>query len=127
MFKELTGPMREESNSNSTSTVLDRIENHLSSAPIVLFMKGSRDFPQCGFSARVVRALDACRAEFADVNILEDAELHQALKAYSQWPTFPQLYIRHEFVGGCDIVLELYRNGHLSRLVTATDDPMVAA
>ena len=111
-----------ESSSTSTADVLERIESHLSAAPIVLFMKGTRDFPECGFSAQIVAALRACNADFVDVNILEDAELRAALKEYSQWPTYPQLYIWYELVGGCDIVLELYRSGELARMVAASED-----
>jgi monothiol glutaredoxin len=109
-----------ENRSHSTPNVVERIERHLSAAPIVLFMKGTRDSPRCGFSAQVVAVLRACNADFVDVNVLEDFELREALKAYSQWPTIPQLYISREFVGGCDIVLDMYRSGELSRVVTAT-------
>jgi monothiol glutaredoxin len=98
-------------------TAVERIEGYLGSNPIVLFMKGSPDFPQCGFSARVVTALRACRAVFAHVNVLEDQELRQTLKTYSNWPTIPQLYIEGELVGGCDIVTDMYRSGDLSRAV----------
>jgi monothiol glutaredoxin len=122
MLKQLTVFTQNEISSTSTSDVLERIENHLSAAPIVLFMKGTRDFPECGFSAQIVAALRACNADFVDVNILEDAELREALKEYSQWPTYPQLYIWYELVGGCDIVLELYRSGELARMVAASED-----
>jgi monothiol glutaredoxin len=80
-------------------------------------MKGSADFPQCGFSARVVNALRASRARFFHVDVLEDPELRQALKVYSNWPTIPQLYIDGQLVGGCDIVTDLYRSGDLEELV----------
>jgi monothiol glutaredoxin len=102
-------------------TAVERIERYLGSNPIVLFMKGSPDFPQCGFSARVVSALHTCRAVFAHVNVLEDQELRQALKTYSNWPTIPQLYIDAELVGGCDIVMDLHRSGELSRMVKQAD------
>ena len=98
-------------------TAIERIEAYLGSSPIVLFMKGSPDFPQCGFSARVVGALHACRATFTHVDVLEDPELRQTLKTYSNWPTIPQLYIEGELVGGCDIVMDLHRTGDLSQLV----------
>jgi monothiol glutaredoxin len=98
-------------------TAVERIETYLASSPIVLFMKGSPDFPQCGFSARVVSALRGCRATFMHINVLEDPELRQTLKTYSNWPTIPQLYIEGELVGGCDIVMDMYRSGDLSRMV----------
>ena len=122
MLKQLTVSTQNESGSNSTSDMLERIENHLSAAPIVLFMKGTRDFPECESSAQVVAALRACNADFVDVNVLEDSELREALKAYSQWPTFPQLYIWQELVGGCDIVLDLYGSGELLHMVVASED-----
>jgi monothiol glutaredoxin len=98
--------------------VVERIKTELASAPVVLFMKGTPDFPQCGFSAQAVAALNAVGATFKHVNIFEDPELRDALKRYSNWPTYPQLYVKGELVGGCDITLEMYRNGELKKLVT---------
>jgi monothiol glutaredoxin len=98
----------------------DRIKNTIDSSRIVLFMKGAPDFPQCGFSAQVVAALRAVDAEFAHVNILADPELREGLKAYSNWPTFPQLYINGELIGGCDIVVEMYHSGELKSAVDET-------
>jgi monothiol glutaredoxin len=100
-------------------SVEDRIKTHLASAPVVLFMKGTPDFPQCGFSAQTVGALRASGARFSAVNIFEDPELREALKRYSNWPTYPQLYISGELVGGCDIVLEMAQNGELRDALTA--------
>ncbi len=97
--------------------VIERIKSHLASAPVVLFMKGTPDFPQCGFSAQTVSALRALGARFAAVNIFEDPELREALKRYSNWPTYPQLYVGGELVGGCDIVLEMARSGELRKLL----------
>ncbi len=97
--------------------VVDRIKAQLSSSPVVLFMKGTPDFPQCGFSAQAVAALRACGAQFAHVDIFEDPELREALKHYSNWPTYPQLYVNGELVGGCDIALEMYRSGELKKLL----------
>jgi monothiol glutaredoxin len=97
--------------------VADRIKAQLAAAPAVLFMKGTPDFPQCGFSAQTVAALRACRADFHAVNIFEDPELREALKSYSNWPTYPQLYVNGELVGGCDIVLGMYRSGELKQLL----------
>ncbi len=99
------------------SDVTQRIKDHLASAPVVLFMKGPPDFPQCGFSAQTVAALRACNATFAHVNIFEDPELREAIKAYSNWPTFPQLYVNGELIGGCDIAVEMYRSGELRALL----------
>lgn len=99
------------------SDVVERIKAHLSSSPAVLFMKGTPDFPQCGFSAQAVAALRACNAQFKHVNIFEDPELREALKQYSNWPTYPQLYAKGELVGGCDIVLDMYRKGELKQVL----------
>jgi monothiol glutaredoxin len=98
--------------------VIERIKTEIGSAPIVLFMKGTPDFPQCGFSAQTVAALRAAGADFKSVNILEEPELREALKRHSNWPTYPQLYIKGELVGGCDIALEMFRNGELKQLVS---------
>ncbi|MFO1428005.1 MAG: Grx4 family monothiol glutaredoxin [Steroidobacteraceae bacterium] len=97
--------------------VVERIQAQLSAAPVVLFMKGTPDFPQCGFSAQAVAALRSCGAQFAHVNIFEDPELREGLKRYSNWPTYPQLYVNGELVGGCDITLEMYRSGELKKLL----------
>ena len=97
--------------------VVDRIKAQISASPVVLFMKGTPDFPQCGFSAQAVAALRACGAHFTSVDIFEDPELRDALKHYSNWPTYPQLYVNGELVGGCDIALEMYRSGELKKLL----------
>jgi monothiol glutaredoxin len=97
--------------------VNERIRQQLSAAPVVLFMKGTPDFPQCGFSAQTANALRALGARFHSVNIFEDPELREALKRHSNWPTYPQLYVKGELVGGCDIALEMYRNGELKSLL----------
>jgi monothiol glutaredoxin len=94
-------------------TLKDRIESTLGAAPVVLFMKGTKNFPQCGFSAKVVGILKERAVEFRDVNILTDPELRQGLKDYSNWPTFPQLYVKGKLVGGCDIVSSLHESGEL--------------
>jgi monothiol glutaredoxin len=94
-----------------------RIQDQLKSNPVVLYMKGTPDFPQCGFSASAVRTLEACGAKFQHVNIFEDPVLREALKRYSNWPTYPQLYIGGELVGGSDILNEMYRNGELQSLL----------
>lgn len=95
----------------------EKIQQQLDANPVVLYMKGTRDFPQCGFSNRVVQILDEIGANYKDINILEDEELRQGLKIFSNWPTFPQLYVKGELIGGCDIVTELYENGELEALL----------
>jgi monothiol glutaredoxin len=97
---------------------IDRIKSQLSAAPVVLYMKGTPDFPQCGFSAQAVGALRASKATFQYVNIFEDPEVREALKTYSNWPTFPQLYVNGELIGGCDIVVEMYKSGELKQLLS---------
>jgi monothiol glutaredoxin len=97
--------------------VVERIKAELASSPVVLCMKGTPDFPQCGFSAQAVAALRACGAKFKHVNIFEDPEMRDALKRYSNWPTYPQLYVNGELIGGCDITLEMYRSGELKALL----------
>jgi len=102
----------------SNADVTARIKEHLAAAPAVLFMKGTPDFPQCGFSAQTVAALNALKADFHAVNIFEDPELREALKSFSNWPTYPQLYVNGELLGGCDIALEMYRSGELKKLLS---------
>lgn len=96
--------------------VEQRINESLSK-PIMLFMKGTPDFPQCGFSAQAVQVLRSIGVEFSSVNILEDPELREALKRHSDWPTYPQLYIQGELIGGSDILMEMYRSGELAAKV----------
>jgi monothiol glutaredoxin len=97
--------------------VNERIKKQLEAYPVLLYMKGTPDFPQCGFSARTVAALRELGARFAYVNIFEDPEIREGLKAFSNWPTFPQLYIKGELIGGCDITVELYESGELGELL----------
>lgn len=97
--------------------VVDRIRQQLSANPVVLYMKGTPDFPQCGFSAQAVAALRSCGAKFTHVNIFEDPELREALKRHSSWPTYPQLYVNGELIGGSDITLEMFRSGELQKLL----------
>ncbi|GAB6068138.1 Grx4 family monothiol glutaredoxin [Methylothermus subterraneus] len=97
--------------------VIERIERQLKENPVILYMKGTPDFPQCGFSGRAVEILNALGVEYAYVNVLEDPELREALKSYSNWPTYPQLYVKGQLVGGCDILVELYRRGELQKLL----------
>ncbi len=97
--------------------VIERIQSQLASQPVVLYMKGTPDFPQCGFSSRVVQVLQACNAEYRAINIFEDPELREALKEYSHWPTYPQLYVNGELIGGCDIVMDLFNKGTLQTMI----------
>ncbi len=101
--------------------VNDRISKQLGEYPVLLYMKGTPDFPQCGFSAQTVAALRAVNARFAYVNIFEDPEIREGLKVYSNWPTFPQLYVNGELIGGCDIALELYHSGELKEIIDEAD------
>ena len=97
---------------------IERIKAQLASKPIFLYMKGTPDFPQCGFSMRTVQALRAGGAkDFGYCNVLEEPDIRAGLKTYSNWPTFPQLYIKGELVGGCDIALEMAASGELKKLV----------
>ncbi|MBY0281218.1 MAG: Grx4 family monothiol glutaredoxin [Alphaproteobacteria bacterium] len=98
-------------------SVQERIEKDVTTNQIVLYMKGTSQIPQCGFSAVVVQILNTLGVHFKDVNVLEDMEVRQAIKDYSNWPTIPQLYIMGEFIGGCDIVREMYQSGELQELL----------
>jgi monothiol glutaredoxin len=94
-------------------TTRNRIQSLIDSDRVVLFMKGNRSFPQCGFSATVVRILDSLLPSYTTVDVLEDPEIRQGVKEFTRWPTIPQLYVDGEFVGGCDIVREMYSSGEL--------------
>ena len=96
---------------------LQRIKQKVDENPILIFMKGSPDFPQCGFSARASQALNACGGPYAYVNIYEDEEIYRSLPKFANWPTFPQLYVKGELIGGCDITLDLYQTGELQRML----------
>jgi len=101
------------------SDVNERIDALVKSNDVVLFMKGSALFPQCGFSSRAVAILDHLGVTFETVDVLQDAEIRQGIKAYSDWPTIPQLYVKGEFVGGSDIMMEMFESGELQQLVAA--------
>ena len=101
----------------SINPEIERIKAEINSAPVVLFMKGTPQFPMCGFSSRTVQALKAVNAQMHTVNVLEEPEIRANLPRYSDWPTFPQLFINGEFIGGCDITMELYESGDLATLV----------
>lgn len=97
-----------------------RIEEQLKSHDVLLYMKGTPDFPQCGFSGQTVAALNAVGKPYAFVNIFEDPEIREGLKTYSNWPTFPQLYVKGELIGGCDIVIDMYNSGELEKVLKET-------
>lgn len=99
--------------------VHDWIKNTVSSNDVVLFMKGNKNFPQCGFSAQVAQVLGYMGVEYKDINVLDDMQVREGVKQYSDWPTIPQLYVKGEFVGGCDIVREMFQAGELSELFDA--------
>ena len=103
--------------------VKHRIKNQLDEFPLLLYMKGTPDFPQCGFSAKVCGILKASNKRFAFVNILEDHEIREGLKTYSDWPTFPQLYVNGELVGGSDIVEQMFNNGELDNVLDNVEYP----
>ncbi len=96
---------------------LQRIKDQIANNAVILYMKGTPDMPRCGFSATAVRALAACGVEFAYVDILEDPEVRSTLPAFANWPTFPQLYIHGELIGGSDIIAEMYESGELQKLL----------
>ncbi len=97
--------------------VVEKIQSTINSNKIVLFMKGNRSFPQCGFSAATVEIFEQLGAPFETVDVLQDMEIREGIKRYSNWPTIPQVYINGKFVGGCDIVRELYESGELEPMV----------
>lgn len=100
-------------------SVMERIQAEVESHPIVLFMKGTAQFPMCGFSSRTVQALKAAGAtQLHTINVLEDPEIRANLPRFSNWPTFPQLFLQGELIGGCDITMELFESGELARMIS---------
>jgi monothiol glutaredoxin len=99
--------------------IMETLREQIESNPIILYMKGSPQMPQCGFSAQTVQALMACGQKFAYVDVLAHPEVRQNLPKYADWPTFPQLWVEGELVGGCDIVVEMHESGELAKLVSA--------
>ncbi|MFD1332246.1 Grx4 family monothiol glutaredoxin [Methylopila musalis] len=102
----------------------DFIQNAIDTHDVVLFLKGTPQFPQCGFSGQVVQILDYLGAPYGSVNVLQSDELRQGIKDFSNWPTIPQLYVKGEFVGGCDIVREMFQAGELQTLLTEAGVPL---
>lgn len=107
----------------SQDVVADRIRKDIAENPVMLYMKGTAMFPQCGFSARVVQILSHMNVPFATANVLEDPSLRDGIKQFSNWPTIPQLYVKGEFVGGCDIITEMYQTGELATLLAENEIP----
>lgn len=97
--------------------ILDQIKEQVENNPIILYMKGSPQFPMCGFSGRTVEALKQCGEEFAYVDVLSNPEIRANLPKFSDWPTFPQLFIKGELIGGCDITMELFESGELQKMI----------
>ena len=93
----------------------EKIINDINNNPIILYMKGTKEMPMCGFSNSVVQVLNHYGVDYKDINVLESADLREGIKEYSNWPTIPQLYVKGEFIGGCDIVKEMYENGELAK------------
>jgi len=102
----------------SEITILDEIKSAVESVDVLLFMKGSPQFPQCGFSSTVCQILNQLGIEFKSVDVLQNAEVREGIKQFSSWPTIPQLYVKGEFLGGCDIVREMYDSGELADFLT---------
>ncbi len=107
----------------ATNPVMDRIKAEVEAHPIVLFMKGTAQFPMCGFSSKATQALKAAGAQLHTINVLEDPEIRANLPRYSDWPTFPQLFINGELIGGSDITVELYESGDLALMVAEAQKP----
>ncbi len=103
----------------SAQDVQDWIGKQIAGNDVVLFMKGTKTMPQCGFSMQVAQVLNHLGVDFKDINVLEDMSVRDSIKAYSNWPTIPQLYVKGEFVGGCDIVREMFQAGELQELLTS--------
>ena len=108
------------------STVHERIRQEVAGTPVVLFMKGSPVFPQCGFSAAVVQMLSHIGVKFKGIDVLTDPGIRQGIKEFSNWPTIPQLYVKGEFIGGCDIIREMYETGELQQVLEQKGVPVRA-
>jgi len=112
------GLRRDDKKGKSMTAIFDTIKKDISENDVVLYMKGTKTMPQCGFSATVAQVLERLGVtEYKDVNVLENAEIREGIKQFTNWPTIPQLYIKGEFIGGCDIVREMYQSGELEHLL----------
>jgi len=110
-----------------TQSVQDTIKKTVSENDVVLYMKGTPIFPQCGFSSTVVQILDYIGAEYEAVNVLDDPEIRQGIKDFNNWPTIPQVFVKGEFIGGCDILREMFESGELRQLMSEKGVPLAAA
>lgn len=108
------------------SLIFEQIQNEINSNDVVLYMKGNDKFPMCGFSAAVVQLLKCLNVEFKAVDVLQDVELREGIKSFTNWPTIPQLYVKGTFIGGCDIVREMYQAGELQTLLSDNNIPYAA-
>lgn len=115
LFRNKKTPNYKEITMNNA--IFDTIRKDISENDVVLYMKGTKQFPQCGFSAMVVQVLSSLSVDFKDVNVLDDNEVREGIKQFTNWPTIPQLYVKGEFVGGCDIIREMYEAGELQDLL----------
>lgn len=104
----------------TTMTTIKKIQHQIAENPILLYMKGSPKLPNCGFSAQAVKALSACGERFAYVDILQNSDIRAQLPKYANWPTFPQLWVDGELIGGCDIIIEMYQHGELQQFIKET-------
>lgn len=118
LFKLLSRKNNTGKENTMENQAFETIRKEITENDIVLFMKGDAQFPQCGFSSVVVQVLNHLGVAFRDINVLEDAEIRQGIKDFTNWPTIPQLYVKGEFIGGCDIVREMYESGELQELLT---------
>jgi len=116
-FNGLTAARKAKPQKDANMSIEQFIDNEVKSNDVVLFMKGTPQFPQCGFSGQVVQILDHVGVGYKGLNVLESAELRDGIKTYSNWPTIPQLYVKGEFVGGCDIIREMFQAGELQQLL----------
>jgi monothiol glutaredoxin len=101
----------------SQNQALEQIKSDITNNPVVLFMKGTKDQPMCGFSAQVVQVLKQHQVTFKDIDVLSDWDIREGIKAYNNWPTIPQLFVNGKFIGGCDITMELHRSGELKKIL----------
>ena len=101
------------------SDIQNEIKTTIDSNDVVLFMKGTKQFPQCGFSGQLVQILDYLGVDYTDINVLDDMSVRDGIKSFTNWPTIPQLYVKGEFIGGCDIVVEMHENGELAEVLVA--------
>ena len=103
-------------------SALERIKKQVEESPVILYMKGTPQMPMCGFSSRTVEALKSCGKEFSYVNVILDSEIMQELPKFADWPTFPQLYVKGELIGGSDIMFEMYQSGEMQELIDSVED-----